>query len=523
MELLRETALVGTEKKPLDATALPEAVKHLLSATDPETQFLQATTLLNFYKQAGTYPTAYKGVVDEAVIEEDKPVAPSELLDLYAKFGMVDYQIRDTMIGLWLNALIDQSAIVGPDILVGLIRDGQNASALTKAKILRVIGNKGAWILRNDSALSYPVLPSGAGSWEDGTTHERKILFANLHTQHPIEAIELLKRTWATESVVTKKVFLDLLKDDFVASDVSFAEACYNEEFKHQPKEKKTERECRRLLAEMLLSLTDTALYKNVTAALYAYHIKGKKGIMGFVTGKEAVSFQIPASEDSFWNAAHFEQAFGLESKSFDIALFNSPQLYWLSCLLEWIPMSYWAKHFDNDYERSIDYWLTNKDYQTIINGEVVPIFRKSLVENALKHRDPESAWILVNKINSAEVTSLLPVIRPEHFEAFIKRNKYWNDIEFLSNGPFSQERSWSRAFSEQVIEQAYDEAMRNKSSSHLGKVIAQFAHTESIDTLYSFNEKARESSSYNVWNTGIFQVAHVAMDIRNKINAIKK
>ena len=140
-----------------------------------------------------------------------------------------------------------------------------------------------------------------------------------------------------------------------------------------------------------------------------------------------------------------------------------------------------------------------------------------------LGNRDAEAAWILVNKVNSQEIISLLPVLRPEHFETFIKRNKYWNDIEFLSSGPFNQEHSWSLSFSEHVIEQAYDEAMRNKSSSQLGKAIAQFAHTDSIDALYKFNEKARESNSYNIWNTGIFQVAHVAMEIRNKINAIKK
>lgn len=522
MDQLRETALVGTDKKPLDTSVLPEAVKQLLVVTEPEAQFLQATTLLNFYRLAGTYPPAYKGTVDETPIEEDKPIATAELLELYPKFEMVDHQLRDTVLALWLKVLIDRNSIVSPDILVRLIRDGRTASQATKGKILSVIGNKGAWILRNDPDASYPVLPSGTESWTEGTTQERKNIFANLHDARPSEAIALLEQTWSTESVVTKKVFLELLRQDFGSADVPFAERCYREEFNYQPKEKKTERECRKLLAALLLSSAQTTLYNEATGRLDQYFVRTKKGLLGFVTGKEPVAFLLPENEDDFWNARQVDELFGFEGKGFDIAYFSSPQLYWLSLLIEALPMPYWAKHFDADFGRSVEYWLTADGFKTTIGGESVSIFRHALVENAIRHRDRQLAWVLVNRLELRGLAPLLSVLEPKNFETLVIKNKYWDDVEWLSNGPFDQDHSWSLAFSEKIIEQAYESAMQNKSSSQLGKVIAKYAHADSIDALYRFNEKARDSSLYNVWNTGIFQVAYAAMEIRNKINAIK-
>ena len=114
-------------------------------------------------------------------------------------------------------------------------------------------------------------------------------------------------------------------------------------------------------------------------------------------------------------------------------------------------------------------------------------------------------------------------ILDAKDFEGFIKKNKYLDDVEFLMSGPFTPTRSWSLEFSNLVIEQAYDQAMRNNSSTLIGKAIAQYAHADSMEALYRFNEKAREAALYNVWNTTIFQVANATMEIRNKINAIKK
>jgi hypothetical protein len=523
MDILRETALVGTEKKPLDISVLPEAVKQQLMAGEPEQQFLQAATLLNFYRLAGTYPAAYKGTVDDAIVTEDKPVASDDLLALYSKLEMVDHQLRDAVLNLWLDAIIDQGAIVSPAILVSLIRNGRNAPQVTKGKIAHAVGNKGSWILRVDRSVSYPEVSLGEETWTEGTTQERKAMFIHLHAQRPADGIDLLRSTWRTESVVTKKVFLELLSQNFTPADLAFAEDCYYQEFQYQPKEKKTERECRRLLAGMLLSLASSSLHAKASEKLDQYFTRGKKGILGFVTGKETVSFKLPDSDDQFWNANVMDEMFGLESKGFDIALFGTPQLYWLSCLLERLPMKFWAKYFDGDYNRCVDYWLGNDAYKATLNGESVSIFTSAMIENALAHRDADLASVLATRMNSREVIPLLRILEPKTFEEFIRKNKYWEDAELLSNGPFTSTHSWSFEFSNQVIEQAYDQAMRNNTSVMIGKAIAQYAHADSTEALYRFNEKARESPQYNVWNTAVFQVANATMEIRNKINAIKK
>jgi hypothetical protein len=73
------------------------------------------------------------------------------------------------------------------------------------------------------------------------------------------------------------------------------------------------------------------------------------------------------------------------------------------------------------------------------------------------------------------------------------------------------------------VLKHAYKLSEQNRASAALGKVIAQFAHHDSIDALFQINNKARDTASYHNWNTAIFQLVHPMLDIRNKIQSQKK
>lgn len=518
MEELKQTALVGTEKKPLDGSSLPETIRQYLPDGDPETQFLQANAYLNYYRLAGQYPRLYSGTVDEFVIEEERPIASESLLLLYPKFALIDYHLRDAILRSWLNVLIKTGTIVNPQIVVNLLSDGQNAPAATKTMITRVVGNKGAWIIQNDPGLSIVIQMEGKEAWGEGTTAERKAAFSGLYATDPAAAIEQLKSTWSGESIVTKKVFLEWLADHPSNAGVAFGESML-QEFAHHPKEKKTERECRRLAAAMLLRTPGSSLYVSTTERLDKYFSKDKKGLLGFVTGKETVSMKLPESGDDSWNAGTMDVTFGVEGNG-DIALFHTPSLYWLSHLLTNIPMTYWAGHFDADYSRCVEYWLTHSSFTTIVSGSVVSIFYGALVANAQIHNDHLLANVLINRWKASDKAALLSILEPKDFERYVANNDLWDDFETMAGGPFDGERSWSLKFSERVLEHVYELALKNKPTG-LGRVIALYAHPDALDTLYRINEKARNSSMYNVWSTGIFQIAHIPLEVRNKIRAI--
>lgn len=525
MDALHETALLGTDKKALDTQALPESIKAMLNerhSDDAEFKFLEVNAYINFYQLAGQQPKRYTGPWNDEVIEEHKPIAPHDLLQLYSKFELTDYQIREALLNIWLNVLIDGDLIVSPALVNTLIQSGKNLSNATKSNIIKVIGNKGAWILQHDSSLNYAVAPLGEHVWLEGTTQERKLIFTSLRKVNAKESLNILQATWATESVTSKKMFLEIMQQTSVNSDLSFVEELYNTEFRYQRKEKKTEKECRRILSSILLRYSSTELYRSTTENLQNYFAKAKKGIIGMVTGRDRISFNLPESEDDFWNSQNMEQQYGLEVKNYDIALYKNANQYWLSYFLESLPMHFWSSAFDTDYKHIGQYWLDGDEYKTKISGEIVSIYQQSLINYIEHHRDHTAAAALVNLLDARFVVSLLSFLNPSDFEAYISSHDYYHDVDLLMHGSFHGDRSWSLAFSEKVISKAYDLAIQNKASSMLGKAIAQYSHQDSIAALYKYNEKAKETSGYHAWNTNIFQLVHAALEIRNKIHSYK-
>jgi len=513
MDAFNETALLGTAKKALDLLLLPEAVRQVLEARpeDPEREFLEVNAYLGFYNLAGTLPQKYTGTWDDLVIEEQKAIAPPDLLQLMNNFELVDYQLRESLLNSWLNVLIEQKLLVSAELITKLIQQGKNLSNRTKAKIVEVIGNKGAWVLQYDPSLNYAVPTAGAVQWQDGTTQERKQLFAALRKTNPEDSIGLLRSTWATEPIVSKKMFLEIVQQTSTPSDISFVEELYNTEFQYRPKEKKTEKECRRILASILLKYPSSTLYQRTAGILKSYFTKAKR-----------TAFSLPDQEDSFWSTAVVEQQYGIDARVYDIAVYNTPIQFWLSYFLEYIPLEFWAGFFDGDYAPMLRHWLNEKQHQTTINGKTISIYASTLISNVQHYRDKKGAEVLAELLAPDATLSVLSVMDAAGFEAYIAKHQYFNNVDQLSCGPFTHELSWSRTFTEKVIQAAYDLCLQNKASAAHGKLIAQFAHHNSIDILYNYNEKARQTAAYNYWNTSIFQLAHPALEIRNKIYAYK-
>jgi uncharacterized protein DUF5691 len=526
MNALLQTALLGTEKKNLDIHSLPQPLQDALlqsNSQDAEDQLLQAISYQTFFNAAGTTPRKLTGPLEETIIHETQPVAPDDLLQLFGKFELVDHQIRESLLNALLNVIHKRNEIVSPELVVSLIQSGRNMTSLTRSKIIQVIGNKGRWILQYDTSLNYTILPADDLLWNEGTTADRKQLFAAWRKADRINAWTRLHETWATESITSKKMFLEIILQSLSPEDIPFIERWYEEEFQYQPKEKKTEKECRRLLAAMLLHYPTTKLYYQTTQQLQVYAVKGRKGLIGMVTGKETVSFQLPESEDAFWNPSLMEQQYGFEVKSYDIARFNTIIQFWMAHFLQYLPMTFWSQAFDGDYNRTLQYWLTSPNYQTKINGANVAIFQQAMVEHIQQHQDSKTAAALVRMVDNITRQEVLSHMTPADFEAYVNNNNLYDHEQVLLQGPYSADQSWSQAFSEKIIAKAFDAAMQNNTNALLGKLIAQHAHYNSIDTLVAFNSKAHDTPGYHNWNTHIFQVAQPAFEIRNKINLYNK
>lgn len=522
---LIDIALLGTEKKALDVRVLPEdigAFLELRHAQSPELKLLEAAALTYFYETSGKLPPKFEGEWNDAIIEETKAVATDDYLSLFGRIQLTDYLVREKLLNLWLDALIMKEQIINADRVTTLLTEGNAMAHQTKDKILSVIGNKGQWALSLTPEYNYKKQSQDMSLWHEGTSAERKNLFSGLRRTDREKAMELLQATWATESIVNKRNFLEVVLETSTPADILFAEALVSAEFAHQPKEKKTEKECRKLMASLLLKYPASTLYKTTTAQLTPYFIQEKKGLTGWVSGKQKVTLTLPEQDDAFWNANYMDENYGLDVKGIDSAWFHYPSLFWMGYFLEFIPRDFWITFFNNDTAEWIAYFLERETFRVTISGRKESIYKQSLLGNLQGHRDKTLAKHLLWDMPVTEVLEYFHYMHPDDFEALIEKYGYYGDGGVLASGPYGAEQSWSLRFSQKVVEKAYHQATQAAPNAMLGKVMAQFADKKVHADLLRYHEKMKGSNAYDLWNRMIFEPAHHALEIRIHIDDYK-
>jgi hypothetical protein len=405
-----------------------------------------------------------------------------------------------------------------------LLSEGNNMSASTKEKIVGVVGSRGAWALSQTSLYNYKPSPEKERLWQEGSTAERRSLFGSLHVSDPEEAWKLLLSTWNTESIVNKKGFLEIIEGQSTAKDVPFAQQLFETEFAFQPKEKKTERECRRSLAELLLRYPESKLHRK-TVSLLASYITSEKGIAGWVTGKRKVSIALPEGDDPFWNSQNMEQVYGLETKNIDSAVYHYTSLYWFSFFLETLPIQAWATFFNDSIEDVADFFLNNDKFKAKLAGKQESIFKSSLLKNIEYHRSDVLTRALIDLIPINELVPYLKYLSTKDFESFIDKKGYHGDAGILSSGPYAVQQTWSPELSVKIVTKAFEQIVQGSPNYGIGVLIARYADHKSYNLLVGYHNKLKEANNLNVldlWNTVVFKLAHSALDIRNQINQYK-
>lgn len=520
---LIEIALLGTEKKALNTEVFPPEIQASLgkSHADPEQTYLEAAALCCLYLEAGKCPPQIKGEIDETIVEETLDYAPAHFSEIFKQLDNAHYRFKEKLCNLWLDAIIRKNLIVSPDIIIDLLGLGNSFSEITRTKILKVIGNKGNWILSLQSAFQYNQPLRDELVWAEGSSSERKNLLLKFLRINGGEAIELLKTTWEQEPLVNKRIYLDLIKDFRTPEVIAFAQHLNECEFAFNPKEKKTEKECRSIVAEILLGSKETILHQSTINKLTLYFSsEKKKSFLGLVL-KGQTEYQLPEESDAeFWNAANMEQTYGFEGKNYDISKFNNINQFWLSSFIEAIPARDWLSGALSNYNDFLTCFLDNEKFKIKVKGKDQPVFLPAIMQNAQKFSDNELALSLLNRLPATEAIPLLQHLKPEEFELFIRKNKYYADSEILQSGPYSVEESWSSSFSAYILSSIFDLAMQasNTNLNSLGLVMAQYLHTDAYDTLQKYQDKANGSTFYYQWNTSIYEPVNSVLQIRKLI-----
>lgn len=517
---IKQTALIGTEKKPLDHSVLPEMIQQSLpnEGESAETQLLTAAAFTSFYQEAGALALDTPGISDQ-IHTNSLPEAGTEAMNLFSVITSLDQRIQPKLIRLWLDWMIRDKRVIQPAAAVKLVQLTESMGMEIRSKTGQILGEKGRWMLSFYPNKSFLPEKHVDHLWEEGTADQRRTFWMDLRKQNHAQAMKLLMASWETESIAFKKSILSRLMSDLHPEDLPYLEKWHNGEFAWQEKEKKMETECREIVATCLLSLPQSSLYQQVSQALKPFFIQQKKSALLGLISTTYTTIQLPPEKfpDSFWNAGHLNALLGF-GDHYDIANFRSVNEYWLGLLLENLPASFWLSHFTKGLESMVDY-LLGPDFQITRNKKIIAIYEPTLITHAIHHKNGELALLLLKKITQSRNYELYHVLLPQDFEKLVIEDGLWSDVNILENSPTDH---WSIGFSKTMFQETLNLAETNpyQLTALLGSSIGYRLHDDMLPLLDRYLEKMKDHERFNAWKNNIYEPALTSLTLKKALKA---
>ncbi len=216
---LINVALLGTERKNLDATELPEALQsavQLVQQTDnnTESQFIKTSALALGYLKAGAQPIKLALEPNEAPAET-QPICSDKANAILVDFlNAKQYQLAH----YWAHNCYNAGQLVSPETLPQYLAWAKSAG--TNEYLEHIVGNRGKWL-----AQFYPewqFVNKQNATWETATTDERVRLLIKMRQTEPDQARELIQTTWKEENAAGRLALLDTLGIGLNATDEDF-------------------------------------------------------------------------------------------------------------------------------------------------------------------------------------------------------------------------------------------------------------------------------------------------------------
>lgn len=352
---LKKSALLGTEKMPLQAELLPPSIREILDKTnknDQEGYFLKAAIMVMAYEKAGQSP-------ENVILPEFRP-AEQETQDFCSNEAVfvlkTIIQAENFNVFLFdkfLDKCIERKWVLPENILVEVFN---KTPAKNLAKVHEIIGTRGRWLTQfNESWQMQEKVLDPKTIWEEGKPSERKALFVKLRAESPSEALELLKQSWEQESANDRKEFINQLVTNISIADEDFLNEKYEELSASKANQKPVTLEILRSINLLRVMIHGSKLGQMIFQKL-TFYIEQKKGFLGI---GNSTKIEFPKNEDDFWNGNNMNQLFGFDKLSSAKGI--SDAQYWFGELVRYLHPQYWLDFFNNDIKRTIAFFKDTK------------------------------------------------------------------------------------------------------------------------------------------------------------------
>jgi hypothetical protein len=228
---LEEVALLGTSRRRLDESELPESLRALvttLRSDDEAVRLLDVAAVATLYRRAGLRAGPAKPPPPPAPPDDGRPVLPAAARRLEAMLAGHDRRL----LPLWLRTAAERNLRPPAETLPDLLELALRTKDL-RADVLAAGGARLAWLAGQRDrwarlARSEPE-PLPPDAWTTGRPEQRLALLAAARAADPAAARDRLAAGWARERPADRARLLAVLSAGLSPADEPFLAGCLDD------------------------------------------------------------------------------------------------------------------------------------------------------------------------------------------------------------------------------------------------------------------------------------------------------
>lgn len=429
-EHIKEVCLLGTDRRSVEGDKLPDELQNILlkhNILDESEKALMVLSLMHYYELSGLNVPKLKDKVEISPIVEDQDYINEALTSALERILKIEnLPTQQVLLRIWMQKVKSRQAIIVPSKCIAyfMLLSKCNQGIVQSAR--STFGKKGAWLIEQDDTFNILQISSKDADdpWSFGKKEERKKYIVPLIRSNPEKAIETIKNGWANESARDKIWILQIIRNNLDSSFYAFIANLYDVEFAYKPKESKSSRACRFILASCLLLSEKSTLHRDTLVFLSRYFRKSKGGILSRVLSSNT-SIELPQKEDDFFNGDNMLKVYGIDSSSVEAANFKNDVIFYFSKLLSSIPFSAWSLILKMKTKNLLDYFSGDKQFEVINRGEKYASMQNALHDLAKWSKDEKLIEAMFADGKAlGDATVLLSNLSPEAWERIITKNE---------------------------------------------------------------------------------------------------
>ncbi len=420
---ITNTALIGSERKPLSLKPSADRIGRLLAQldrNDREGALLGAAAIVSLYERAGSLPPKDTRPLPEACEVDDAPRCGERAAIHLAIMLGGEYQ---ELLPEWL-AKVAASGRRAPEELSPPLLELGHVKPEFYEFITPPLGRRGQWLAAHNPDWQYAVSSDEETFWENNKLSHRREFLKVLRKQDPARARALLSKVWEQESPKDRAEYLRLFIHGLSFDDEPLLERALDSQWSL----------VREPAASLLAALPDSAFVgRMIERARQFVSFRQTK------RGKVEIEITLPSERDA-----------GMVRDSITKTTFSQPgeRAGWLQQILSTLPLSYWRE------------WMRKTPQELLMiakQSEWKDILLNAWRQAASRSGDVE--WIecltAAGKKNEGIVKMLaaLPLVQREKSIANSLQKSFSSDSwEVFSSVLNVCSWRWSEEFSRQVI-----------------------------------------------------------------------